>query len=1080
MDNISLVFSAKRASVRCLVDLIYEIKSFDALAQVTVMVDSEPIVSRVKSAIRSLYLNDVPSLAGNQAALLNVRFLTFDTLIRELSEQNKLEPNKSFLSDFALWRAAWVMEKNSSAPRPYAKFAIDLYKYIRYHDKSNVVDSITANFSLGEIKEYVRLLHGAIGQRYVDKLDILEKLADMAPLVVDQITSFLPDVLIRFLPQKLDYLEDVFFRQLLTVGNRSLFGQKVNSTLSDQGRVSTTKNQAEIAMARLQVICTPAYQDYYLANSYFGATDSKSFYDLDKHEIRHSPEESDLSDQSHDLAGEALANSNLSQNQGGKFSPKKPDEIMENKSEIEKPEKVEATRIVAAESLNVRREVKEALWWLLDEIAAGVKPERCAILYFGGDRYKESLLYETAALPLNFNMEDFAISKKNIFLELSKILFEINKKYLLATEILRTLSLIFSLSKDGHKYKPAAIMDKVLAIKVEIGSIEFWSYAAKTRMDQTGDMYAQKVTAILEVIGEYLAKRDVINNISSVISWLSAFFVDLDLILNEVDSGYVSNEYIVFKKMLFELDGVFGSSQLDNDDIVASLNHVNISNEYSPGGIYVAPVETANCFDLDAVAVLGCSGVLDKKSPDRNYQQLLENVISQSAIVRFSSHIHRSGSKEKEAMAQLVKDLLPDRTQISFSEASGKVVTYTKDREIPLISYGDLADFFVRNNYIAKDQAEPEKLVITPSLLYSLRSLSGRRSNLFNAYSGHATHLPLPAVTYSPTALEEYQICPFRYFLHRTLKVESHGRALATGVDKNTVGLVIHKVLEVYIKLLAQSDPYRSYSFDFLAAEIKKYDPSLALADIEKLADRYDQENIDIYSATVLQAVIDIEFGQIYKNTNYALTAALRALQQKWTYHLMFWHASYMEILSKGRSTLEAEWQFSRQPIFSDDQSTEVNSILFSGLVDRIDVDQDDNLYIVDYKTGSPDNYQKLKGSAGITPGFLQLPLYGAAYLQSRQFDRCYGSYEFIAYPEKDISIVIDKDLINELETVVKTIDDLIVKGVFPQNPGDPSQATFTNCRSCSYLDTCSDFERRRWQEIKKDPKLANYVEISK
>ena len=211
---------------------------------------------------------------------------------------------------------------------------------------------------------------------------------------------------------------------------------------------------------------------------------------------------------------------------------------MENKPETEKSGKFEETRIVAAESLNARREVKEALWWLLDEIAAGVKPERCAILYFGGDRHKESLLYETAALPLNFNIEDFAISKKNIFLELSKILFEINKKYLLATEILRILSLIFSLSKDSHKYEPAAIMDKVLTVRVEIGSIEFWSYAAKTRMDQAGDMHAQKVTAILEVIGEYLAKRDVVNNISSVISWLSDFFVDLDLILNGVGSGW--------------------------------------------------------------------------------------------------------------------------------------------------------------------------------------------------------------------------------------------------------------------------------------------------------------------------------------------------------------------------------------------------------------------------------------------------------------------------------------------------------------------------------------------------------------
>lgn len=318
----------------------------------------------------------------------------------------------------------------------------------------------------------------------------------------------------------------------------------------------------------------------------------------------------------------------------------------------------------------------------------------------------------------------------------------------------------------------------------------------------------------------------------------------------------------------------------------------------------------------------------------------------------------------------------------------------------------------------------------------------------------------LHGVAVSPTSLESWAACPFRYFLGYVLRLSAletpEEAAVISALER---GSLVHTILERFI-----SDAEESGTAPRPGAP-------------------WSEE-----SHRRLMAIAEEEFAE----------AERRGVTGK----PLLWELARQDIRDDLATFLEEEAQLRREfgtarvipearfglGGVSPEVTDEATGLRFRGIIDRLDVNAaGDEVMVIDYKTGSTSPYRELEGDPIDRGRRLQLGVYSlaarrmepaaAAVKAAYWFTTNLGG--FALYPKQFLN-VDESETAERFRYGVTTIVDGIRNGVFPANPGAPGWGGQPdNCRYCDFDSLCPSRRVDIWRRKKDDPQVDSYVRLA-
>lgn len=311
--------------------------------------------------------------------------------------------------------------------------------------------------------------------------------------------------------------------------------------------------------------------------------------------------------------------------------------------------------------------------------------------------------------------------------------------------------------------------------------------------------------------------------------------------------------------------------------------------------------------------------------------------------------------------------------------------------------------------------------------------LRARRSTRFTEWDGNLATIDEPSwlalqSAVSPTSLEHYAVCGFRYLCRSLLRLhaieEPEERELMDAAER---GVLIHEVLETFFKEQQQRGrpgPGEPWTEDDLALLVRVTEQKLAEARQRGLT------GLDIYG--------EHEFRTIRADL-----------------------AAFLEADTAFRQTTGAVPAEFEVPI----PEVSIAGVTLRGFVDRIDRSLDGRkAWVIDYKTGSKWGFRDFEADPLVGGTKLQLPTYVAAGGGADEIHAAYwfithkGDFEFVDYqptPEGQ----------QRFERTVGAVVEGVRGGAFPAVSGveDEFYGGYDNCKYCDFDRICS---RRRDDEI--------------
>jgi RecB family exonuclease len=273
----------------------------------------------------------------------------------------------------------------------------------------------------------------------------------------------------------------------------------------------------------------------------------------------------------------------------------------------------------------------------------------------------------------------------------------------------------------------------------------------------------------------------------------------------------------------------------------------------------------------------------------------------------------------------------------------------------------------------------------------------------------------LSARSYSPSALQLFACCPYRFALSAVLGLSPMKEVAALErLDPLTRGNLFHEVQRRLVPAL------NGYPAD-----------QTALAVASKELDRVLEETAAEYAERVAPAI-----AQIWENEVERLRADLRA-----------WLVS-VGTEQSGWVPVEPEQKFTDTVI--------AGGWKLSGRMDLIEESPDSALWVTDYKTGKyPDSVPEVTGKGEI----LQPLLYALAAEQLYAGKTIGGGrlfYATIRGGYRSIYIPLSDRTRQEADRVLATIDTALANGVLPAAPREDA------CRHCDHAVVCGPYEEER------------------
>ena len=311
----------------------------------------------------------------------------------------------------------------------------------------------------------------------------------------------------------------------------------------------------------------------------------------------------------------------------------------------------------------------------------------------------------------------------------------------------------------------------------------------------------------------------------------------------------------------------------------------------------------------------------------------------------------------------------------------------------------------------------------------------------------------------SPTALESWAVCPYRYFLAHVLRLG----ALDTPEEIFSIsaldrGSLSHRILERFIRESLQDGNLPAPGQPWGTGDRER---------LMRIADQSFQE------------------------------AETRGVTGK----RLLWAMAKTEILSDLETFLEADTilretsetahvRVETRFGFGGD-STEVidpdSGVRFRGMIDRMDVSGDGKAaLVVDYKTGRAEPYKGLDHDPIDKGRHLQLGVYSLAARALHPnatavsavywFSTNRGRFQFIPVAHFNIT---DEFVAARFREGVTGILDGINAGLFPANPGPPGRYGPSNCQYCDFDAICPTRRADLWERKKSDAALSGYLQLA-
>ena len=353
------------------------------------------------------------------------------------------------------------------------------------------------------------------------------------------------------------------------------------------------------------------------------------------------------------------------------------------------------------------------------------------------------------------------------------------------------------------------------------------------------------------------------------------------------------------------------------------------------------------------------------------------------------------------------------------------------------------------NHYLADSE---------PQLRRGMVLQRARRSEVFGEWDGHIAGgaLRYAQQPHSPTALQDWAVCPYRYFLGRVLRVAEREEA----EDEFTIspmerGALIHDILHTFFA-----------SVDGLLDSGETWSDSHRRTLAAIASDKMD--------AAELRGVTGREL--LWRRERQLI---LNDLQE-------FLSQDNKRRAVRGVTQIESEYAFGlegKAPVSCT--LPDGRTVHLRGKIDRIDQSNDGTrLDVVDYKTGRAKPAEgDLMEDPVVRGQYLQLPVYAIAVGERRVAcppPALTTFYWFITERGKfrDIQVTWDAPATERFRDVLGRIFDGVAQGHFPAHPGDDGYRGPENCEYCPFDAVCSLDRQYSWYSTSCDPRLATYVDL--
>ncbi len=333
-----------------------------------------------------------------------------------------------------------------------------------------------------------------------------------------------------------------------------------------------------------------------------------------------------------------------------------------------------------------------------------------------------------------------------------------------------------------------------------------------------------------------------------------------------------------------------------------------------------------------------------------------------------------------------------------------------------------------------------------------------RRSDSFGEWDGHIVG-GTPSYArrpHSPSALQDWAVCPYRYFLGRVLRVaerdEVEDDLVISPLER---GALIHDILHTFFSSVAGP---RSPNDEWTESHRR----SLAAIASDKCdaAERRGVTGRDLLWGRERQLIQDDLQEFLTRDNKRRADRGVIQVLSEYAFGLAG-SPSVSFTLPDGRTAR------------------------LRGKIDRIDQSADGGrLEVIDYKTGQPKpGRNDLNEDPVIRGKYLQLPVYAVAAAQERTDSSSVevaSSYWFITDRGNfsSLDVTWDDRATDRFRDVLGQIVDGIGQGHFPVHPGDDAYRGPRNCENCAYDAVCSRDRQSTWNATCRDPRLGGYVSL--
>ena len=311
----------------------------------------------------------------------------------------------------------------------------------------------------------------------------------------------------------------------------------------------------------------------------------------------------------------------------------------------------------------------------------------------------------------------------------------------------------------------------------------------------------------------------------------------------------------------------------------------------------------------------------------------------------------------------------------------------------------------------------------------------------------------------SPTALETWAACPYRYFLGYVLRLGALDTPeeifSISALDRGTLG---HEILERFISESLQSGNFPTPEQPWSSNDRDR---------LMRIAAQSFQE-AETRGVTGKRLLWDMAKTEILSDLETFLEADSQLRQENQTTNVL----------------VETGFGFGRDSTGVIDPET---GISFRGVIDRMDTSGDGKaVLVVDYKTGRSDPYLGLDDDPIDKGRRLQLGVYSlAARALFPEADSVAAVYWFstnqgrFRFAPAARFNIIDEAVAERFREGVASIVEGINAGVFPANPGPPARYGPSNCRYCDFDAVCPGRRTDLWERKKSDSVLSGYLELA-